>query len=130
VTHLGRFGFTVVSLAVLVPIAACSKDSDSAPRDYLARGNRYVEQNTLPEAVITYRIATRLAADPANLAAYGGVGQLFYSQGRLDEARREFERDTERDPNARARESLEKALKGKGDFKDGADARKILASLG
>ena len=44
-------------LAVLAPIASCSKDPESVKRDHLARGNRYVEQNKLAAAVIEYRNA-------------------------------------------------------------------------
>ena len=38
-------------------MAACSRDPESARRDYLARGDRYVEQKKLREAVIEYRNA-------------------------------------------------------------------------
>jgi putative PEP-CTERM system TPR-repeat lipoprotein len=59
---LNRVGRTVALLAVLMPIAACSKDPEAAKRDYLERGNHFVEQKKLPEAVIEYRNAINVDA--------------------------------------------------------------------
>ena len=57
-----RFAAIVSLLAVLAPMTACSKDPESAKRDYLARADRYVEQKKLREAVIEYRNAINVDA--------------------------------------------------------------------
>jgi tetratricopeptide (TPR) repeat protein len=62
VTPLNRIGLTIVLLAVLLPVAACSKDPEVAKREHVARGDRYVAENKLAEAVIEYRNAVNLDA--------------------------------------------------------------------
>ena len=72
-------------LAVLVPMAACSRDPEAAKRDHLARGNSYVEQNKLAEAVIEYRNAINLDA------RYGEARfKLGETYERLGDARNAF----------------------------------------
>ena len=87
---LDRLGRTVVLLAVLVPIAACSQDPESAKRAYVARGDRYVEQNKLREAVIVYRNAINL--DGRYGDARYKLGDTYERLGDAQNAYREFVR--------------------------------------
>jgi tetratricopeptide (TPR) repeat protein len=47
-----------------------------------------------------------LQVQPSNLLAYSAIGQIFYSQGRLEEARLEFEQVAKRDPKATGARTL------------------------
>ena len=77
-------------LAVLLPMAACSKDPDVAKRDYVARADRYVKQNKLPEAVIEYQNAIKLDARYGE--ARFKLGDVYERQGDIAKAYREFVR--------------------------------------
>jgi Flp pilus assembly protein TadD len=58
----------------------------------------YAATRDMPKAEAVLRKAIEL--DPANLQAYGALGQFYFSQGRLAEGRSEFEKLTKRDPNS------------------------------
>ncbi len=88
--RLDRFGRTIVLLAVLVPIAACSKNPETAKREYLAKANRYVEQKKLAEAVIEYRNAINL--DGRYGEARFKLGETYERLGDARNAYREFVR--------------------------------------
>ena len=76
------------------------------------------------------------------------LGWVYYKKGLAPLAITSFQQSVARDPqnptylyhlglaqlkngdNAKAKESLEKALQMKGDFRDAGDARKVLAAIG
>jgi Tfp pilus assembly protein PilF len=47
-----------------------------------------------------------IEAEPGNIAAYGMLGKLYYSQGRLDMARKDFEALTKHQPNSVAAQTM------------------------
>ena len=70
--RVDRIGLTVALLASLLAVAACSKDPEVAKRDHLARGDKYVAENKLYEAVIEYKNAKNLDAK---------FGEAYYKLG-------------------------------------------------
>jgi len=79
-----------VLLAVLLPIAACSRDPESTKKAYLARGDHYAGQNKLREAVIEYRNAINV--DGRYGDARYKLGDTYERLGDARNAYREFVR--------------------------------------
>jgi putative PEP-CTERM system TPR-repeat lipoprotein len=82
--------WTVVLLAVLLPLAACSRDPEARKRDHVARGDKYVEQNKLAEAVVEYRNAISIDARYGD--ARWKLGQVYERQRDLPNAYRQYVR--------------------------------------
>jgi len=81
---------TIVLLAVLVPLAACSRDPEAKKRSYLASGDRYVEQKKDREAVVEYKNAIQV--DPRFGEARYKLGNTYERLGDRQNAFREFVR--------------------------------------
>jgi tetratricopeptide (TPR) repeat protein len=88
-----RFASAVALLALLLPMAACSKDTETAKREHLARGDRYVEQKKLAEAAIEYKNAIKL--DPRFGEARFNLGETYEKLGDGQGAYNEFIRAQE-----------------------------------
>lgn len=85
---LDRFVRVAVLAAVLAPLTACSQDPESAKRAHVARADRYVAENKLPEAVIEYKNAINIDARYGE-ARYK-LGDTYERQGDRQRAYGEF----------------------------------------
>src|SRR5206468_6693584 len=97
-----------VALAGLLSQDLTEKKYDSArtrveaalagnPKDaalLLLAGNAYAAMGDVTKALTAYE--TVLQVDPANIEAFGKLGVLYHSEGRLEEAKQKFEELTRR----------------------------------
>ncbi|MGA2880795.1 MAG: tetratricopeptide repeat protein [Bryobacteraceae bacterium] len=81
---------------LLILLAACSADPKAAGKRYVANGNKYFVRGQYKEASILYRRA--LAKDLRSPDAWYRLGLVNARLGELPEARRDFSRAMELDP--------------------------------
>lgn len=83
--------------ALLVLLAACNSDPKAAATRYVASGNRYFSRGQYREASILYRRA--IAKDQRSPDAWYRLGLVNAKLGELPEARRDFSRAMELNPD-------------------------------
>jgi tetratricopeptide (TPR) repeat protein len=83
-------------LAFLILLAACNIDPKAAGKRYVANGNKYFARGQYKEASILYRRA--LAKDLRSPDAWYRLGLVYAKLGELPEARKDFSRAMELDP--------------------------------
>ncbi len=87
----------LLCVLLLTLLAACNTDPKAAGRRNGASGNKYFARGQYKEASILYRRA--LAKDLRSPGAWYGLGLVYARLGELPEARKDFSRAMELDPN-------------------------------
>src|SRR5580765_791752 len=92
-----RHRLLALGLAALLTSLGCRTTPDVAKQEHLKRGDRYVEQGKLHEAVVQYRNA--LQQDPRFGEARLKLADVYTKQGDMRNAYREYIRAADLLPN-------------------------------
>ncbi len=89
-------GVLLVVLA-LVGMVSCSQDPETKKQKHLARGEKYLAEQKLDEAILEFRNA--LQVDPKFVEAHAQIGRAYQRKGWAIDARWEFQRAVELKPD-------------------------------
>src|ERR1043166_2575772 len=103
--------------ALVLCFAGCSKDPETAKKDFVASGKKYMEKGKFQEAAIQYRNALKL--DPRYAEAYYRLGETNMAQQQWGDAFKNLQQAIDLDPaNSDARMEIGKLYLGARQYKE------------
>ncbi len=92
-----RYIVSVLIVALLVALAACTRNPDAAKRKYLESGMKYMSEKKYDSAVIQFKKALQI--DPRYSEGHYELGQAELAQQHWAAAFKEFSQALDQDPN-------------------------------